>query len=109
MIADGHENVWICQIGRRKTDGSFASFIQQLSKAMVEVNGLRVSYQAHGTGKVTFGWNEPFTVEGKAIPLHNYPRWDNIYTHMEFGAERFRVEFKGEKLNLDFQSEVRDL
>ena len=107
IVADGHENIWICQVGRKKTDGAFEAFVQKLSKAKIEASELDVSYEAPGTGKVRFGWKEPLTVEGKTIPLHDYPRWDNAYAHVEFGSEHFHMEFQGEKLDLDFKNGVR--
>jgi hypothetical protein len=109
IVAPGLKNIWICQVGRKATDGSFQSFIQKVSQAAVEVKGLQVTYHAPGTGELRFGWTGPLTVDGKVITLHNYPRWDNPYAHVDFGSERFHIEFKGKSLDLDFQSGSRSV
>ena len=107
--APGLQNIWICQVGRKTTDGTFQAFIQKVSQAPIDVNGLQVTYHAPGTGTVRFGWTGPLTVDGKEIALHDYPRWDNRYTHADFGSERFHFEFESKGLDLDFQSGLRSV
>jgi len=107
IVAQGRQNIWICQVGRSKVDGNFKSFIQRISQAPIEVSGLDVTYHAPGTGKVKFGWEGPFTVDDKEIALRNYPRWNNPYAQVDFGAETFHVELNGKKLDLDFRNGVR--
>jgi len=109
VIAQGHENVWICQVGRKAVDGSFEAFVQKVSQAAIEVNELKVSYAAPGVGTMKFGWDGPLTVENKEIALHNYPRWNNPYAQVEFGSERFHIEHNGKKLDLDFKSGTRTI
>jgi hypothetical protein len=106
-MAQGHENIWICQIGRKAIDGSFETFVQQVSQAAIQVSALHVDFNAHGTGRLEFGWEGPFIVNGKPVALENYPRWDNSYAQVAFGSEQFHIGFEGESLNLDFQSGVR--
>jgi hypothetical protein len=68
------------------------------------VKGLQVTYAALGVGELRFGWTGLLTLDGKEIALHDYPRWDNSYAHVGFGSEQFHIAFKGESLDLDFQS-----
>ena len=35
LVAEGIQNVWICQVGSENTDGSFAQFIDKLTKSKV--------------------------------------------------------------------------
>ncbi len=107
LVAPGLENIWICQLGRKATDGSFESFIQEVSHAAIDVEELQVRYRSPRIGDVRFGWEGPFTIEGKTVALRDYPRWDNPYAHVEFGTERFHIEHKGQTLDLDFQDGVR--
>jgi len=58
---------------------------------------------------VRFGWDGSLTIEGKAVTLDNYPRWDKPYAHVEFGAEMFHVDHHGQSLNLDFQAGLRNV
>jgi hypothetical protein len=107
IVAQGHENVWICQVGREAVDGAFQAFVQKVSHGAVEVNDLQMTYAAEGMGKLSFGWTGPLTLDDKPISLHDYPRWDNSYAQVEFGSEKFHVGFGGKSLDLDFQSGVR--
>ena len=107
IVAQGRQNVWICQVGRGKVDGSFASFVQKISQAALTVNGLDVTYHAPGAGVMKFGWRGSFTVDDKEVALRNYPRWNNPYAQIEFGAEKFHIEMGGGRLDLDFQNGVR--
>jgi hypothetical protein len=105
--APGLRNIWICQIGRKASDGNFQTFIKKLSQAAVGVSGLRVSYRSPGAGELKFGWTGPLTLDGKEVPLHEYPRWGNAYMDTEFGSPQFRIEFEGKTLDLNFESGVR--
>jgi SAM-dependent methyltransferase len=99
--APGLQNVWICQVGRKATDGPFRFFVQRIAQAKLEVNGLDVAYHAPGTGELRFAWQGPLTVNGQALDLHDYPRWANPYAHVDFGADRLHIEFQGRSLDLD--------
>ena len=35
LVADGIQNVWICQVGSENNDGSFIQFIDKLTKSKV--------------------------------------------------------------------------
>ena len=107
LIAPGLKNIWICELGRKATDGTFKSFIHNVSQAAIDVTELQVRYRSPHIGNMRFGWEGPLTVEGKAVALHDYPRWDNPYAHVEFGSETFHIEHKGQSLDLDFQMGVR--
>ncbi|MBI4892337.1 MAG: hypothetical protein HY821_17065 [Acidobacteria bacterium] len=102
IAAPGLENVWICQVGRRAQDGSFDEFVRRLGATKVTVDGLDVQY-----GEFAFGWTKPFTVNGKAIELHGYPRWRNPYAHTRFGTRRFHIAHAGRTLELDFVAGTR--
>jgi hypothetical protein len=107
IIALGRRNVWICQMGRRTTDGSFDDFVAAISSASLEILGLRVSYEAPGIGLIHFDWDGPLTVAGKEVPLRDYPRWDNPYCTAEFGSLRHVITHAGQRLELDFESGIR--
>lgn len=107
--APGFEQVWICQVGRKATDGSFQSFVEQVSHSALEVNGLHVKYASPQHGLIQFGWSGPLVVEGDVISLRDYPRWSNPYTHIDFGSEEFHIAFQGARLDLDFQSGQRSI
>lgn len=107
IVVPGLTNVWICEVGRKTTDGSFQSFIEKVLASKVAVDGTNVTYHSEGLGEVKFGWSGPFTVGGREIPLRGYPRWDNAYAHVPFGSRQFHIERAGETLDLDFENAVR--
>ena len=47
-------------------------------------------------------------MNGNKISLRGYPRFDNPYTQLaDFGTGRYRFEFDGRVLELDFERGVR--
>ncbi len=109
IVAPGYKNVWICQLGRASMDGSFANFVSVVTNADLKVSGLTVRYDAVGIGEVTVGWNEEFIVNGQSIPLSNYPRFDNPYTHVDFDNLEYEIKYNGMTLRLDFEKGVREM
>ena len=108
IIALGNQNVWLVQLGRAVEDGSFADFIEAVSSAPLEIDGLDVDYEAPGHGTITFGWDKPFTVAGEEVPLRGYPRFGNPYTQSaQFGTGIYEFEHEGNWLSLDFENGER--
>ena len=107
IVVYGVNHIWICQVGRKALHGNFSSFVSGLSRASIQVNNLRVNYASPGNGMIEFDWDGPLTVDGTEVTLRNYPRWNNKYTRMEFGSEKFHVEFEGKTLNLDLANGIR--
>ncbi|NLD74532.1 MAG: hypothetical protein GX649_17665 [Chloroflexi bacterium] len=102
LIADGRRNVWICQMGRRAVDGPFDAWCAQIAEARVAYGDLSVEYDAPGLGRVAFAWEGDFTVDGLAVPLSDYPRFDNPYCRAEHGAGVYEIAYGGRSLRLDF-------
>jgi len=92
VIAEGKENIWICELGRETEYGSFESFIDRISKAKVEVGGLSVRYESPSQGTFVFGWDGPLKRNGKRIELGGYPRYDNPYGTVPYLANEVRME-----------------
>ncbi len=101
IIALGRRNSWLCLMGRRAVDGSFDEFMEGIVSSKLSVEGLNVDFDAPRIGRVTFGWNEPFTVNGREILLKYYPRWDNPYCTAEFNTNRFQIKHGRKKLSLE--------
>lgn len=91
VVAPGADNVWICQVGRRAEDGPFADFIARIVAAELDFDGAVVTFASPGNGRMRLGWEGPFCVDGVAIPLRGYPRYDNPFVHAEFDAAEIRV------------------
>jgi hypothetical protein len=109
MIALGRENVWICQLGRDKTDGSFQDFIDAISQAQLSVDGLKVAFDSPGNGILEFDWTGPLTLNQVEIPLSGYPRFDNPYAQVDFDSGNYRIELGQQGLFLNFDEGIREM
>ena len=107
IIADGAQNIWICQLGRKADDGSFEQFIDAICSTELTFSGLSVEYQSPGIGLVRFGWDGAFSVDNVEIPLHNYPRYDNPYVQAEFDPSEIRVAAGKHELLLNWETGLR--
>lgn len=107
IIANGAQNIWLCQLGRKADDGSFEQFIDTIRLARLTFSGLNVEYRSPGVGLVRFGWKGPFSVDDVEIPLQGYPRYDNPYVQAEFDPSAIRVAAGEYKLCLNWETGER--
>lgn len=67
LLPAGPGRAWVCTVGRRAVDGSFADFVAALG--VPEWGEMSVSYRTrHGTA-LALDWDGPFTVDGRAADL----------------------------------------
>lgn len=103
ILVDGKRNIWVCQLGRKVEDGTFAEFVENISSAEVVFSGLNVQYRSPGNGLVRFGWEGPLSVDGVEIQLHDYPRYDNPYVQAQFDLAEIRVAADDHELYLNWR------
>jgi hypothetical protein len=77
---------WICEAGGVSTHGSFPSFVARIAAARVEGDVDRILYESPSLGRVETGWRHPLVVSGVAVPVHDYPRFDNRFVRQAFGV-----------------------
>lgn len=108
LIADGRQNIWICQLGREAVDGPFASWTEKIFIASIASDGradrLRVDYAAPGIGQISFAWDGPLRVDGRVEPLTDYARFDNPYCVSPYGSGRYDIAHAGRRLVIDFKT-----
>ncbi len=107
VIAQGAQNIWVCQLGRKADDGSFEQFVETISAAELSFNGLKVEYRSPGNGLVRFGWTAPLSVDDIEIQLKDYPRYNNPYVQAEFDTTKIHIEAGGYKLSLNWETVER--
>ncbi|MCX6032507.1 MAG: hypothetical protein NT169_24840 [Chloroflexi bacterium] len=107
IIAEGDSNIWLCELGRRATDGEFGAFIARICRAPVHYDRLSVTYNSPSQGKLAFGWRGPLRRDGPVVPLHGYGRYENPYVRADFPAERVAVRAGGHALELDWKQMSR--
>lgn len=107
VIAPGQNNIWICELGRQATDGTFVEFVARISRARVQFAGANLLYESPSQGILTFGWQQPLTQNGLTIPLHNAPRYDNPYIQADFATDMLTVACGTEQLHLNWATGER--
>ena len=102
LRAESPDTIWICELGSEAKFSDFEAFVEQISAAPVHVDGLNVVYGSPSVGEVRFGWAAPLTVNGEAVALSGYPRFDTPYMQAPIGAKKYRVQFEDQTLEWDF-------
>lgn len=92
IIADGKQNVWICEVGRDEDCGTFHEFVASISAAPRRIRGLQVEYLSPYIGALSYGWKQPLLHRGAVVSQHDYPRYANPYCEAAFPAEQVRIE-----------------
>lgn len=100
LYAEGRQNIWICEMGSAKDWTSFEKFVSRLSSVSIISDGQNISYQSPSLNKVEFGWNSPFKVNGKNIPLRYDFRYDNIFSRTPFDSQSIQINRGVEFLDL---------
>lgn len=106
LRADSPENAWLCELGGAATSGGFESFVRAVSSSPVAAEDLRLSYRSPSLGWVEFGWEEPLRVAGSTVSLRDYPRFDNPFTQVPFGALDAVLEADERRLEIRFDRGV---
>lgn len=117
LVADGGaDTVWIVEGGRAEDWGSFEAFRAALVSAAVEVvplgeraedgvsPGFDVTYHSPSQGRMEFGWERPFVVDGTEVSLSDFPRIDGPFGSVEFDGKDLSIQYDGYGVDLDFAS-----
>lgn len=102
LRSTGGDNVWICQMGSKTTDGDFAAFQSNVKRLPVAFEKLSVKWTTLRGQQMQFGWTEPLLLDGNEQPISNFPHFDTPYAQAAWPAKSIEVKHKGEKLVLDF-------
>jgi len=102
----GPENVFVCELGSKTDSGSFKEFVDALTTARVEVGDV-VTFDSPSLGTVEVGWTGAMTVDGQAVDLGPYPRWDNAHATQVHGEDRATITLDDRQLQLDVTAGVR--
>jgi hypothetical protein len=113
----GPDNVWIVECGRAADWGGFAAFRAAVAGAQVTVTplppvadalqGFLVLYHSPSQGVLTFGWKQPFTREGEAVAIGDFPRRDNPWAQTAHASPRASIDVDGYRVVVDFEAGTR--
>ncbi len=98
----GRRNVWVCQMGRAAVDGSFAGFQEGVLARAPVFEGLTARCTTRRGEMVTFGWEGPLLVDGRAQALDGFPHYDNPYCRVDWPAERMEIRCREHQVTLQF-------
>jgi hypothetical protein len=103
VIAIGKANIWLCEMGRAATHGSFTKFQEAILGAELLFGELRVFYDSPSVGNIRFAWRGGLRVNGKKVSLRNSFRYDNPYSKVEFDPKNFEIKKDDEWLRLELE------
>jgi hypothetical protein len=116
LAPGGADNVYVVEVGREATHGSFADFQSKISGANVQVtsrgpgkptgesDGFDVVYDSPSQGRITFGWEAPLTAKGVEVPLRGPGRFDNPYAQVPDDPKEIVIEKDGVGVRLEVAS-----
>ncbi|MEX2684549.1 MAG: hypothetical protein Q6373_023465, partial [Candidatus Sigynarchaeota archaeon] len=111
LTALGRKNAWIVELGSIDEHGSFQHFVDIVSAARVCVAnlnlGYEITYQSPSRGLVHVAWDGAMRVNGTAVDLGDYPRYDNPYCTQVFGTTTTFIHLGAQNLTLDFAAGTR--
>ncbi len=115
----GPDNVWIVECGRKADFGSFEQFRSAIAGANVEVThypkvngafgGFDVVYDSPSQGRLTFGWDKPFTVKGVEQPTSGFDRWDNPWSKTPVDQRSATISGEGFGVRYDLTTGMRQV
>jgi hypothetical protein len=105
VIAEGKQNIWLIQLGRKADDGTFGKFIESVILARLAFSGMNVEFQSPGNGLVRFGWEGGFSVDGVETQLHDYPRYGNPYVKAEYNPREIKITTEKHYLHLNWEAD----
>jgi hypothetical protein len=108
LRSPGSPNIWLCQLGRAATDGSFGEFIEKVKALPVDFQGAKVELTCLRGDRLTFGWQGAFLINGKAQALDGFKHYDNSYCSCETGAPEMEIRYGMDALRLHFDEKPRE-
>jgi len=99
----GSPNVWLCQMGRSKLDGSLDEFQNRVLKANLTIADTTATYTSLRGDTLTFGWEGPLTLNGQPQPISGFKHIENPYCTVDLPATTMEI-YWGEyllRLNLE--------
>ena len=108
LIAQGVENTWVVELGRKADDKSFDAFVAKLKNAIVSVDE-QVTYVSPSLGEIEVSWDANMTINGREANSSPCQRWENAMGVTQHGSQLARIEYGGKVLELDFAKPSRKL
>jgi len=102
LRSTGQHNVWLCQMGRQATDGSYEEFKRKVRTAQIEFDDLAVRYCSLRGDEIAFGWQGPLLLNGNEQPIIGFKHYDNPYCVADLPASEMEIRFQDTAMRLKF-------
>jgi len=102
LRSPGTQNVWLCQMGRKESDGDFATFRAAILARRPVVDGLHMQWETLRGDKLAFGWTGPLTVNGEEQAITGFKHFDSPYAVAEMPAETMDIIYGQNVMRLHF-------
>lgn len=102
LVVEGKKNVYICELGRKETDGAFDQFADTLSAARIRISRGIVHYQSPKQGDIRLGWRGKPLHNGRPVETREFPRYGNPFGYAKFPADKVHIDHGDCFLDLDW-------
>jgi hypothetical protein len=99
----GLQNVWVCQMGREATDGTFDSFRKNISRMPLDYQELAIRMTSLRGEDLAFGWQGPFMINGEELPIKGFKHIENPYCVADLPAKLMDISHGDIKLRLNYE------
>lgn len=98
----GHQNIWVCQMGREAKDGAFNDFQKAILGLPLNFQDLAVQMTGLRGEELAFGWQGPLTINGTEQPISGFKHIENPYCTADPHASHLDISYGGFVLRLNF-------
>ena len=98
----GQANIWLCHLGRKAKDGSFADFQRKILALEVDFAQLSVHCTTLREESLAFGWTGPLRVNGQDEAITGFKHYENPYCVSESGASQMELLLGEDALRLHY-------
>jgi len=118
LVAGGSaQNVWIVEVARRANAGTFATFVDAIGSADVEVTrpggadgyGQRARYVSPSQGELVYSASRGLTVDGQQVAVKDHPRLDSPWGEVCHLGKFLTLSDGDSSLVIDFDKGAREV
>ena len=102
----GHNNIWLCHMGRAALDGDFSSFQKKILGLDLKYIEASVRFSNLRGETLSFGWQDPFLRNDHEQPLSDFDHYENPYVMSEYPSKRLEIRSGEVGLRLEFGSTI---
>jgi hypothetical protein len=98
----GHNNIWICHMGRAALDGDFSSFQKKILSLDLEYADASVRFSSLRGEVLSFGREGPFLRNDHEQPLSGFEHYEHPYVESGYPSRQLELRYAETVLRLEF-------